>query len=33
VASIVQDHFARHIAVARGHGRIDLGVEPDAESI
>ena len=33
VASIVQDHFARHIAVARGQGRIDLGVEPDAESI
>jgi hypothetical protein len=33
VASIVQEHFARHIAVARGHGRIDLGVEPDAESI
>ena len=33
VASIVQDHFARHIAVARGQGRLDLGVEPDAESI
>ncbi len=33
VATIVQDHFARHIAVARGQGRLDLGVEPDAESI
>ena len=33
VASIVQDHFARYIAVARGQGRLDLGVEPDAESI
>jgi hypothetical protein len=33
VASIVQDHFARHIALARGQGRLDLGVEPDAESI
>jgi hypothetical protein len=33
VASIVQEHFARHIAVARGQGRLDLGVEPDAESI
>ena len=33
VASIVQDHFARHIAVARGQGRLDLGVEPDAKSI
>ena len=33
VASIVRDHFARHIAVARGQGRLDLGVEPDAESI
>jgi hypothetical protein len=33
VASIVQEHFARHIAVARGQGRLDLGVEPDAASI
>ena len=33
VASIVQEHFARHIAVARGQGRLDLGVEPDAGSI
>jgi hypothetical protein len=33
VAAIVQDHFARHIAIARGQGRLDLGVVPDAESI
>ncbi|MEO6221772.1 MAG: putative sensor domain DACNV-containing protein [Vicinamibacterales bacterium] len=33
VAAIVKEHFARHIAVARGQGRLDLGVEPDAESI
>jgi len=33
VASIVKEHFARHIAVARGQGRLDLGVEPDSESI
>ncbi len=33
VATIVRDHFARHIAIARGQGRLDLGVEPDAEAI
>ena len=29
----MRDHFARHIAIARGQGRLDLGVEPDADSI
>lgn len=33
VAAMVQEHFARHLAEARGQGRIDLGVEPDAQSI
>lgn len=33
VAAVVEDHLARHIAIARGQGRIDLGVEPDARSI
>jgi hypothetical protein len=30
---MAQAHFARHIADARSHGRIDLGAEPDSASI
>lgn len=33
VAATVQEHFVRHLEVARAQGRIDLGFEPDAASI
>jgi len=33
VAATVQDHFARHLASARGQGRTDLGAAPQAEFI
>ena len=33
VAATVQEHFARHLAVARAQGRIDLGEEPQAHFI
>ena len=33
VASTVQAHFARHMALARGRGRTDLAPQPDAEAI
>jgi len=33
VAATVREHFARHLAEARGAGRTDLGVVPEAEFI
>jgi hypothetical protein len=33
IAPKVRDHFVRHIAQARAHGRTDVAVEPDAEAL